>query len=172
MTGHLRSGGSLAALLLAFSTAASAPSGPQAADCSFRHPQLPGLCRLTIGVAAHSTPERTCESVLRCVNATVCAEAQTYCPNPGVAKIWKLASAAAAQPRADCAFSNGGYNGWCRIGVPLAKGATPRQACEAVASCLNGAPCEGFVNYCQPDIVSGWKVAEAKPGTVLAAPKH
>ena len=77
---------------------------PAAADCAFSHPQLPGQCRLTIAVPPHSTPQRTCDSVLRCINATICAEAQTYCPNPGVPKVWKLASASAAVPRADCAF--------------------------------------------------------------------
>ncbi len=165
----------LAAALLLLPTARlveSAPNDPEAADCSFRHPQLPGLCRVTVAVARHSTPQHACDSVLRCINATVCGEAQSYCPNPGVAKNWKLASATAAQPRADCAFSNGGYNGWCRLSVPLPSGAAPRQACEAVVPCLNGASCEGFVNYCQADIVSGWKVAEAKPAAVQAAPKH
>jgi len=150
----------------------SAPNEPQAADCSFRHPQLPGLCRVTVAVGKQSTPQQTCASVLHCINATVCAEAQKYCPNPGVTRIWKLASATAARPRADCAFSNGGYNGWCRLSVPLPKGSTPQQACEAVVPCLNGTSCEGFVNYCQADIVSGWKVAEAKAATAQAAPKY
>jgi hypothetical protein len=165
----------LAAALLALPTASlveSAPNDAAAADCSFRHPQLPGVCRVTVAVARHSTPQHACDSVLRCINATVCAEAQSYCPNPGVPKIWKLSSATAAQPRADCAFSNGGYSGWCRLSVPVPKGATPQQACEAVVPCLNGAPCEGFVHHCQADIVSGWKVAEARPATVQAAPKH
>ena len=165
----------LAAALFAFSSAGlmeSASNEPSAADCSFRHPQLPGLCRVTVAVARHSTPQHACDSILRCINATVCNEAQNYCPNPGVSKVWKLASATPARPRADCAFSNGGYSGWCRLSVPLTKGATPQKACEAVVPCLNGAPCEGFVNHCQADIVSGWKVAEAKAATVQAAPKH
>ena len=165
----------LAAALLTLSVSSpieSATDDPSAADCSFSHPQLPGVCRVTVAVGKQSTPQQTCASVLHCINGTVCTEAQKYCPNPGVAKNWKLASAAAATPRAACAFRNGGYNGWCRLSVPVPKGATPQQACEAVVPCLNGTPCDGFVNYCQADIVSGWKVAEAKPAAILAAPEH
>ena len=63
-------------------------------------------------------------------------------------------------PRADCAFSNPGYSGWCRQTVPMAAGATPKQACEAVLSCLNGNACES--NYCNaPNIRSGWRLEEA-----------
>jgi len=176
MDRHFRLTRWLLAALLALSTVAplesTSPNDQTTADCSFSHPQLPGLCRVTVLVPRHSTPQRACDSVLHCINATVCADAQKYCPNPGVSKAWKLAGAAAAMPRAACAFSNGGYNGWCRLTVPLPKGATPQQACEAVVPCLNGQPCEGFVNYCQSDIVSGWKVAEAKAAPVQAAPTH
>ena len=64
-------------------------------------------------------------------------------------------------PRADCAFSNPGYSGWCRQTVPMADGKTPRQACEAVLSCLNGNACEA--NYCNAqNLRGGWKLEEAK----------
>jgi len=64
-------------------------------------------------------------------------------------------------PKADCAFSNPGYSGWCRQSVPLAAGATPKQACEAVLSCLNGNACSA--NYCNaPNVRGGWKLEEAK----------
>src|SRR4029077_8915072 len=33
-------------------------------------------------------------------------------------------------PKADCAFSNPGYSGWCRQTVSMKAGGTPKQACE------------------------------------------
>jgi len=64
-------------------------------------------------------------------------------------------------PKADCAFSNPGYSGWFRQTVPVASGKTPRQACEAVLSCLNGNACTA--NYCNaPNIRGGWRLEEAK----------
>jgi len=67
-------------------------------------------------------------------------------------------------PKADCAFSNPGYSGWCRQTVPMRPGTTPKQACEAVLSCLNGNACEA--NYCSAqNIRSGWRLEEAKPST-------
>jgi len=63
--------------------------------------------------------------------------------------------------KADCAFSNPGYSGWCRQTVPMATGKTPKQACEAVLSCLNGNACES--NYCNAqNLRSGWRLEEAK----------
>ena len=67
-------------------------------------------------------------------------------------------------PKADCAFSNPGYSGWCRQTVPRRAGMTPKHACEAVLSCLNGNACEA--NYCNAqNIRSGWRLEEAKPST-------
>ena len=64
-------------------------------------------------------------------------------------------------PRADCAFSNPGYSGWCRQTVPMPAGGTPKGVCEAVLSCLNGNACES--NYCNAgNIRSGWRLEEAK----------
>jgi hypothetical protein len=72
-------------------------------------------------------------------------------------------------PKADCAFSNPGYSGWCRQTVPMAAGATPKQACEAVLSCLNGNACAS--NYCNaPNIHGGWRLEEAKASP--AAPRR
>jgi hypothetical protein len=63
--------------------------------------------------------------------------------------------------RADCAFSNPGYSGWCRQTIPMAAGKTPKQACQAVLSCLNGDACTS--NYCNAqNIRSGWRLEEAK----------
>jgi hypothetical protein len=65
------------------------------------------------------------------------------------------------QPKADCAFSNPGYSGWCRQTVAMREGTTPKQACEAVLSCLNGNACEA--NYCNAqNIRGGWRLEEAK----------
>ena len=67
----------------------------------------------------------------------------------------------ASAAKADCAFSNPGYSGWCRQTVPIPSGATPKQACEAVLSCLNGNACEA--NYCNAgNLRSGWRLEEAK----------
>ncbi len=67
-------------------------------------------------------------------------------------------------PKADCAFSNAGYSGWCRQTVPMPAGTTPKQVCEAVLRCLNGNACES--NYCNAqNIRSGWRLEEAKPST-------
>jgi hypothetical protein len=65
-------------------------------------------------------------------------------------------------PKADCAFSNPAYSGWCRQTVPMPADTTPKQACEAVLRCLNGNACES--NYCNAqNIRSGWRLEEAKP---------
>lgn len=68
--------------------------------------------------------------------------------------------------KADCAFSNQYYSGWCRVTIPVPEGSTPRQACEAVLRCLNGdnSSCAGNINPCHaPNIRSGWRMEEAKP---------
>jgi len=63
--------------------------------------------------------------------------------------------------KADCAFSNPGYSGWCRQTVPMPAGRKPKEVCEAVLSCLNGDACES--NYCNAqNIRSGWRLEEAK----------
>jgi hypothetical protein len=101
--------------------------------------------------------------VLRCINSSTCRESQKYCFNPGVARVWKLEEAGASRPRASCAYSNPSYSGWCRRTVPVPKGLTARQACEAVLACLNGSPCEGFTQHCDPNNWSGWILAEVQP---------
>jgi|AmaraimetFIIA100_FD_contig_41_2773662_length_768_multi_4_in_0_out_0_1 hypothetical protein len=75
-----------------------------------------------------------------------------------------------ASPKADCAFSNPGYSGWCRQTVPVATGKTPKDACEAVLSCLNGNACEA--NYCNAqNLRGGWRLEEAKPSQPQPAPR-
>jgi hypothetical protein len=72
---------------------------------------------------------------------------------------------AVAPPKADCAFSNQYYSGWCRVTIPQPTDMTPEQACAVVLSCLNGnnSSCEGNVNPCHaPDIRSGWRLEEAR----------
>ena len=82
---------------------------------------------------------------------------------------WSVASSLPSNgdaPKADCAFSNQYYSGWCRKTIPLPEGSTPQQACETVLRCLNGenSVCEGNINPCHsPEIRSGWKLEEAKP---------
>ena len=154
-------------------------SGPLQADCVFTHPDLPGFCGVTVPVPAHSTVPQACESVLRCINGSACADAQKYCPNPGVSKIWKLDTArpgvviTASTPRVDCGYSNPGYSGWCRLTVPVPDGMQPRQACEMVVPCLNGTPCPGYVNFCGPDLHSGWQLAQVgQPVQLQTTPKR
>lgn len=68
----------------------------------------------------------------------------------------------AQESKADCAFSNPGYSGWCRQTVTVPSGKTPRQACEVVLSCLNGNACPS--NPCNAGTNrSGWRLEEAKP---------
>jgi hypothetical protein len=72
--------------------------------------------------------------------------------------------------KADCAFSNPGYSGWCRQTVSMAAGTTPKQACEAVLSCLNGNACPS--NYCNAqNIRGGWRLEQAKASQPQPTPR-
>ena len=137
------------------------------ADCSFRHPQLPGLCNVTVPIPGNSSPQQACDAVLRCINGTLCRDADNYCRNPGAAKTWKLVEAIPARPRVNCGYSNPRHSSWWKLLVPIPEGLTPRQACEAVLACLNGSPCDGLSHYnYDPGIRSGWKldgIAPAQP---------
>jgi len=76
-------------------------------------------------------------------------------------------------PKADCAFSNQYYSGWCRVTIPLPTDMTPQQACAVVLSCLNGnnSACQGNINPCRaPDIRSGWRLEEAVPARPQPTP--
>ena len=74
-------------------------------------------------------------------------------------------------PKADCAFSNPGYSGWCRQTVPVAAGKAPKQACEAVLSCLNGNACAS--NYCNAqNLRGGWRLEEAKASQPQPTPRR
>jgi hypothetical protein len=175
----LRSAALTLVLVCTVRASGSPSSVPSQADCVFTHPDLPGFCSVTVPVPRHSSIQQTCESVLRCINGSACADAQKYCPNPGVSKIWKLDAArpgvviTASTPRVDCGYSNPGYSGWCRLTVPVPDGTTPKQACEMVVPCLNGTPCPGYVNFCGPDLHSGWQLAQVgQPVRPATAPKR
>ena len=72
--------------------------------------------------------------------------------------------------KADCAFSNPGYSGWCRETVSMAAGKTPKQTCEALLSCLNGNACAS--NYCNArNLRGGWKLEEAKASQAQPNPR-
>jgi hypothetical protein len=142
------------------------------ADCRFSNANLPSFCNVTIPVPRNSTPQQACDAVLRCMNSNYCPESQKYCFNPGVPKVWKLEEARVSLPRVICAYSNPSYIGWCRRTAPVPKGLTPRQVCEAVLACMNGSPCEGFTWHCDPDIWSGWKLAEVQPAHPQPTPKR
>ncbi len=142
------------------------------ADCSFSNANIAGFCRVTVPVPRNSTPQQACEAVLRCINGVNCPDSQKYCFNPGVTKIWKLVEAMASPPRVNCAYSNANYSGWCRRTAPVPKGLTPRQACEEVLACMNGSPCEGFTQPCDPYNWSGWRLAEVSPAQPQPTPKR
>ena len=74
-------------------------------------------------------------------------------------------------PKADCAFSNPGYSGWCRQTIPMAAGKTPKQACEVALSCLNGNACAS--NYCNAEnLRGGWRLEEAKASQPQPTPRR
>lgn len=142
------------------------------ADCSFSHPQLPGRCNVTVPMPRSSSPQQSCGDVLRCINGTVCRDAEKYCYNPGVSKTWKLEEAVPSRPRVNCGYSNRSSSGWCWLLVPIPHGTTPQQACESVVSCLNGGPCEGYIHVCDPSNRIGWKFEQARPPQPPPTPKR
>ncbi len=77
-------------------------------------------------------------------------------------------------PKADCAFSNAYYSGWCRVTVGVPDGATPQQACGTVLKCLNGdnSSCEGDNPCHTPDIRNGWRLEEAKVSQPQPTPRR
>ena len=156
----------LTMLLATMDAVGSPPQDEEAAnaDCSFSNPNLSGLCKTTVPVPRHSTPQLACEDVLLCLKSSACADSQKYCYNPGVQKDWKLEGATASTPPVNCAFSNPSYSGWCRVTVQRSKGSTPQQVCEAVLRCMNGNPCEGNYTYCTAaGNPRGWRLEEVTP---------
>ena len=84
-------------------------------------------------------------------------------------------SAKGSAPKADCAFSNAYYSGWCRVTVNIPEGATPQHACEVVLGCLNGenSSCQGNINPCQaPDVRSGWRLEESRVSKPQPTPRR
>src|SRR5262245_27075371 len=77
----------------------SAPPPPAAAStatCVFSNPAFAGKCTETAGIAAGSNEQKTCESILHCLNDTRCPK--TYCQATDIRTGWKLESAKQAAP--------------------------------------------------------------------------
>jgi len=72
------------------SSTQSAPAAPQA-TCVFTNPAFAGKCTETTAVAKGSTPQKSCEAILQCLNDVGCL--RTYCQATTVRTGWKLASA-------------------------------------------------------------------------------
>lgn len=63
--------------------------------------------------------------------------------------------------QATCVLSNPAYSGACTQTTPMAKGATPQQACQAVLDCLNNVNC--LKTYCDATTIrTGWRLESAK----------
>ena len=71
--------------------------------------------------------------------------------------------AAAAQPpaRATCILVHPAFAGKCTETAEIPAGSTPRQACEAILSCMNNVACTK--TYCQATTIrQGWKLESAE----------
>ena len=72
-----------------------AASSPGTATCIFRNPGYSGQCVQTQEIAAGSTAQQTCESILACLNNVHCT--QTYCQATTVRGGWTLQSATSGE---------------------------------------------------------------------------
>jgi len=72
-----------------------ASDSPATATCVFRNPGYSGQCVQTEGIAAGSTAQQTCESILACLNNVGCTK--TYCQATTVRGGWTLESATAGK---------------------------------------------------------------------------
>ena len=72
-----------------------AASSPGTATCIFRNPGYSGQCVQTQEIAAGSTAQQTCESILACLNNVHCT--QTYCQATTIRGGWTLESATAGE---------------------------------------------------------------------------
>ncbi len=83
--------------LAAGSAAPAAPPAPApaaaspAATCVFSHPAFAGKCQENAAIPAGSNEQKTCESILQCLNDSRCAK--TYCQATEIRTGWKLESA-------------------------------------------------------------------------------
>jgi len=84
--------GSLLLVMGAVRAAGSAPPPPPAptATCVFSNPGYAGKCTQSAPIAAGSNEQKTCESILQCLNDTRCLK--TYCGTE-IRTGWKLESA-------------------------------------------------------------------------------
>jgi hypothetical protein len=74
--------------------AAPAPPPPTAsptATCVFTNPGFAGKCQQNAAIAAGSNEQKTCESILKCLNDTRCTA--TFCQATEIRGGWKLESA-------------------------------------------------------------------------------
>jgi hypothetical protein len=72
-----------------------ASDSPGTATCVFRNPGYSGQCVQTEEIAAGSTAQQTCESILSCLNNVGCTK--TYCQATTVRGGWTLESATAGK---------------------------------------------------------------------------
>ena len=72
------------------------------------------------------------------------------------------ARATAAEPaRATCVLTHPAFAGKCTETADVPEGSTPRQACEAILSCMNNVACTK--TYCQATTIrQGWKLESAE----------
>ncbi|HEY1252802.1 MAG TPA: hypothetical protein VGH97_16605 [Thermoanaerobaculia bacterium] len=72
------------------------PSSASTATCVFSNPGFSGKCTQTAPIAAGSNEQKTCESILQCLNDTRCLK--NYCGTTELRTGWKLESAKGASP--------------------------------------------------------------------------
>jgi hypothetical protein len=62
----------------------------------------------------------------------------------------------------ECSFSHPAYSGRCGVSETTPRSTPPKEACEAILSCLNDSRCSGKT-YCNATTLrGGWKLEEAK----------
>lgn len=83
----------MSALLFFLIAAGGSPAPPEAqtATCVFANAAFAGKCTENATVAQGSSPQQTCESILRCLNDTACLK--TYCQATEIRSGWRLESA-------------------------------------------------------------------------------
>src|SRR5262249_23741092 len=85
-----------AALARASAPPPAPPSAAPTATCVFSNPGFSGKCTQSAPIPAGSNEQKTCESILQCLNDTRCLK--NYCGTTELRTGWKLESAKAASP--------------------------------------------------------------------------
>ena len=80
----------MGAMHAAGSAPPSIPATSSSATCVFSNPGFAGKCTQSAPIAAGSNEQKTCESILQCLNDTRCLK--TYCGTE-IRTGWKLESA-------------------------------------------------------------------------------